>query len=130
MEPDRLRFDFTHGKPIDQVQIREIEDWINTTALQSIRPVIKEYPLQKAIDMGSIAVFSEKYGEVVRVVDFPKVTMELCGGTHVEDLSRIYPFKILSEGSVAAGICTGRCPLSEIIVPVLPMLTIFALASR
>ncbi|KFH66522.1 alanyl-tRNA synthetase [Podila verticillata NRRL 6337] len=103
VEPDRLRFDFTHGKPIDHAQIREIEDWINTTALQSVRPVIKEYPLQKAIDMGSIAVFSEKYGEVVRVVDFPKVSMELCGGTHVEDLSRIYPFKILSEGSVAAG---------------------------
>ncbi|KAG0017741.1 hypothetical protein BGZ82_000674 [Podila clonocystis] len=103
VEPDRLRFDFTHGKPIDQVQIREIEDWINATALQSVKPVIKEYPLQKAIDMGSIAVFSEKYGEVVRVVDFPKVSMELCGGTHVEDLSRIYPFKILSEGSVAAG---------------------------
>ncbi|KAF9311770.1 hypothetical protein BG003_007041 [Podila horticola] len=103
VEPDRLRFDFTHGKPIDQAQIREIEDWINATALQSVKPVIKEYPLQKAIDMGSIAVFSEKYGEVVRVVDFPKVSMELCGGTHVEDLSRIYPFKILSEGSVAAG---------------------------
>ncbi|KAG0337166.1 hypothetical protein BG000_005736 [Podila horticola] len=103
VERDRLRFDFTHGKPIDQAQIREIEDWINATALQSVKPVIKEYPLQKAIDMGSIAVFSEKYGEVVRVVDFPKVSMELCGGTHVEDLSRIYPFKILSEGSVAAG---------------------------
>ncbi|KAF9335871.1 hypothetical protein BG006_010391 [Podila minutissima] len=103
VEPDRLRFDFTHGKPIDQAQIREIEDWINATALQSVKPVIKEYPLQKAIDMGSIAVFSEKYGDVVRVVDFPKVSMELCGGTHVEDLSRIYPFKILSEGSVAAG---------------------------
>ncbi|KAF9289085.1 hypothetical protein BGZ74_000795 [Mortierella antarctica] len=103
VEPERLRFDFTHGKPIDQVQIREIEDWINATALQSVKPVIKEYPLQKAIDMGSIAVFSEKYGDVVRVVDFPKVSMELCGGTHVEDLSRIYPFKILSEGSVAAG---------------------------
>ncbi|KAG0024722.1 hypothetical protein BGZ81_007615 [Podila clonocystis] len=103
VEPDRLRFDFTHGKPIDQAQIREIEDWINATALQSVKPVIKEYPLQKAIDMGSIAVFSEKYGEIVRVVDFPKVSMELCGGTHVEDLSRIYPFKILSEGSVAAG---------------------------
>ncbi|KAF9919616.1 hypothetical protein FBU30_010756 [Linnemannia zychae] len=103
VEPERLRFDFTHGKPIDQNQIKEIEDWINSMALQSVRPVIKEYPLQKAIDMGSIAVFSEKYGEFVRVVDFPKVSMELCGGTHVEDLSQIYPFKILSEGSVAAG---------------------------
>ncbi|GJJ78935.1 alanyl-tRNA synthetase [Entomortierella parvispora] len=103
VEPDRLRFDFTHGKPISQNQIHEIENWINTTALQSVQPVIQEYPLQKAIDMGSIAVFSEKYGDVVRVVDFPKVSMELCGGTHVEDLSKIYPFKILSEGSVAAG---------------------------
>ncbi|KAG0348023.1 hypothetical protein BG004_006317 [Podila humilis] len=103
VEPERLRFDFTHGKPIDNSQIQEIEDWINATALQSLRPVVKEYPLQKAIDMGSIAVFSEKYGDIVRVVDFPKVSMELCAGTHVEDLSRIYPFKILSEGSVAAG---------------------------
>ncbi|KAF9392514.1 hypothetical protein BGX21_011003 [Mortierella sp. AD011] len=103
VEPERLRFDFTHGKPVDQNQIREIEDWINATALLKLQPVIQEHPLQKAIDMGSIAVFSEKYGDVVRVVDFPKVSMELCGGTHVEDLSRIYPFKILSEGSVAAG---------------------------
>ncbi|KAF9292547.1 hypothetical protein BGZ68_003453 [Mortierella alpina] len=103
VEPERLRFDFTHGKPISPDQIREIEDWINTVALQSVQPVINEYPLQKAIDMGSIAVFSEKYGDIVRVVDFPKVSMELCGGTHVENLSKIYPFKILSEGSVAAG---------------------------
>ncbi|KAF9580277.1 hypothetical protein BGW38_003142 [Lunasporangiospora selenospora] len=90
VERDRLRFDFTHGKAINQGQIREIEDWINATALQTI-------------DMGSIAVFSEKYGDVVRVVDFPAVSMELCGGTHVEDLSKVYPFKIISEGSVAAG---------------------------
>ncbi|KAG0321026.1 hypothetical protein BGZ99_004174 [Dissophora globulifera] len=103
VEPERLRFDFTHGKAVDQKQIWAIEDWINALALQSVRPVIKEYPLQKAIDMGSIAVFSEKYGEIVRVVDFPEVSMELCGGTHVEDLSKIYPFKIVSEGSVAAG---------------------------
>ncbi|KAF9575526.1 hypothetical protein EC968_002787 [Mortierella alpina] len=103
VEPERLRFDFTHGKPISSEQIREIEDWINTVALQSVQPVINEYPLQKAIDMGSIAVFSEKYGDIVRVVDFPKVSMELCGGTHVDNLSKIYPFKILSEGSVAAG---------------------------
>ncbi|KAI1314946.1 hypothetical protein EDD11_001531 [Mortierella claussenii] len=103
VEPERLRFDFTYGKTVDQSQISQIEDWINSTALLSVRPVIQEHPLQKAIDMGSIAVFSEKYGEVVRVVDFPKVSMELCGGTHVEDLSKIYPFKILSEGSVAAG---------------------------
>ncbi|KAF9986425.1 hypothetical protein BGZ65_007629 [Modicella reniformis] len=75
VEPERLRFDFTHGKPVDQIQIREIEDWINAVALQSVQPVVK----------------------------FPKVSMELCGGTHVEDLSKIYPFKILSEGSVAAG---------------------------
>ncbi|KAK3827542.1 MAG: alanyl-tRNA synthetase [Benniella sp.] len=103
VEPERLRFDFTHGKPVDPNQIREIEDWINAIALQSVEPVIKEYPLQKAIDMGSIAVFSEKYSDIVRVVDFPEVSMELCGGTHAEDLSMIYPFKILSEGSVAAG---------------------------
>ncbi|KAF9166476.1 hypothetical protein DFQ26_007764 [Actinomortierella ambigua] len=103
VEPSRLRFDFTHGKALTNDQIREIESWINTVALQKLAPVIKEYPLQEAIDMGSIAVFSEKYGELVRVVDFPEVSMELCGGTHVADLSNIYPFKIISEGSVAAG---------------------------
>ncbi|KAI8354926.1 alanyl-tRNA synthetase [Mortierella sp. GBAus27b] len=103
VEPERLRFDFTHGKPVDANQIQEIEDWVNTAALQSVQPVIKEYPLQKAIDMGSIAVFSEKYSDIVRVVDFPDVSMELCGGTHVEDLSKVYPFKVVSEGSVAAG---------------------------
>ncbi|KAG0225265.1 hypothetical protein BGW41_004744 [Actinomortierella wolfii] len=103
VEPSRLRFDFTHGKPLTADQIREIETWINTVAVQRLAPEIKEYPLQEAIDMGSIAVFSEKYGELVRVVNFPEVSMELCGGTHVDDLSRIYPFKIISEGSVAAG---------------------------
>ena len=61
--------------------------------------------LTDAVESGAIAAFSEKYGEMVRVIDVPGVSRELCGGTHVDNIHRLYPFKILNETSVAAGKC-------------------------
>ncbi|KAI9279025.1 alanyl-tRNA synthetase [Umbelopsis sp. AD052] len=103
VEPARLRFDFTYGKPVSSKQLQQIEDWINEVALTDAKTKTRHFPLQKAIDAGAIAVFSEKYSDLVRVVEVPEVTKELCGGTHVTNLRQLYPFKIVSESSVAAG---------------------------
>ncbi|GAB5589560.1 hypothetical protein Unana1_04460 [Umbelopsis nana] len=103
VEPARLRFDFTYGKPVTASQLQQIEDWVNEMALSDAKTRTRHLPLQKAVEAGAIAVFSEKYSELVRVVEVPEVTKELCGGTHVTSLRQLYPFKIVSESSVAAG---------------------------
>ncbi|KAK9729665.1 hypothetical protein K7432_000072 [Basidiobolus ranarum] len=103
VENGRLRFDFTHGKQLSQDQIEQIEEWVNQAALSAIALETKELPLQDAIDSGAVASFTEKYSEVVRIIDIPNFSKELCGGTHVRNTKSIYPFKIVSEGSVAAG---------------------------
>ncbi|ORY05644.1 alanyl-tRNA synthetase [Basidiobolus meristosporus CBS 931.73] len=103
VESSRLRFDFTHGKPLSPNQVELIEEWVNQAALSSTKVVTKELPLQEAIASGAVASFAEKYGETVRVIDIPELSKELCGGTHVHNTESIYPFKIVSEGSVAAG---------------------------
>ncbi|KAM3581720.1 hypothetical protein VKS41_005882 [Umbelopsis sp. WA50703] len=103
VEPGRLRFDFTYGSAVTPNQLQQIEDWVNEMALSDVKTRTLHLPLQKAIDSGAIAVFSEKYSELVRVVEVPEVTKELCGGTHVTSLRQIYPFKIINQSSVAAG---------------------------
>jgi alanyl-tRNA synthetase len=69
VEPARLRFDFTYGKPVSSKQLQQIEDWINGVALTDAKTKTRHFPLQKAIDAGAIAVFSEKYSDLVRVVE-------------------------------------------------------------
>ncbi|KAJ2957606.1 hypothetical protein NQZ79_g6713 [Umbelopsis isabellina] len=103
VEPGRLRFDFTYGSAITPNQLEQIENWVNEMALTDVKTRTLHLPLQKAVDSGAIAVFSEKYSELVRVVEVPEVTKELCGGTHVTSLRQIYPFKIINQSSVAAG---------------------------
>ncbi|OBZ85392.1 Alanine--tRNA ligase, mitochondrial [Choanephora cucurbitarum] len=103
VEPRKLRFDFTYGKPLKPKELDQIEDWINQAALVGGKTEVRQMRLTDAVNEGAIAAFSEKYGEVVRVIDVPGVTKELCGGTHVTDIKKIYPFKILNETSVAAG---------------------------
>ncbi|KAI8384644.1 alanyl-tRNA synthetase [Radiomyces spectabilis] len=103
VEPSKLRFDFTYGKPIKAEQLLELEDWVNKVALTGVYTSIKHMKLLEATSAGAIAAFSEKYGDVVRVIDVPGVGKELCGGTHVDNVRKLYPFKILSETSVAAG---------------------------
>lgn len=103
VEPKRLRFDFTYGKPLKQTQLDEIENWVNTVAMTGGDTQVQHMKLTDAVQSGAIAAFSEKYGDIVRVVDVPGVSKELCGGTHVDNVRKLYPFKILNETSVAAG---------------------------
>ncbi|KAI7853396.1 alanyl-tRNA synthetase [Circinella umbellata] len=103
VEPKKLRFDFTYGKPLTPTQLDSIEKWINDAAMKGGETHIHHMKLTDAVESGAIAAFSEKYGETVRVIEVPGVSRELCGGTHVDDIRRLYPFKILNETSVAAG---------------------------
>ncbi|RCI06035.1 hypothetical protein CU098_008606 [Rhizopus stolonifer] len=103
VEPTKLRFDFTYGKPLKQKELDAIEDWVNHIAATGGPTFVQHMKLSDAMNAGAIAAFSEKYGEVVRVIDVPGVSKELCGGTHVDNIRKLYPFKILNETSVAAG---------------------------
>ncbi len=102
--PDRLRFDFTHFAALDEETLTKIERIVNQ-AIRDNQPVeTKEMPLLEAIKAGAIAIFEEKYADIVRVVAIPGWSKELCGGTHVKRTGDIGYFKILSESSVAAGV--------------------------
>ncbi|KAI7905661.1 alanyl-tRNA synthetase [Cokeromyces recurvatus] len=103
VEPNKLRFDFTYGKPLKEEELNQIENWVNDVALRGSDTIVKHMKLSDAIQSGAIAAFSEKYNETVRVIDVPGVSKELCGGTHVDNIRKLYPFKILNETSVAAG---------------------------
>jgi alanyl-tRNA synthetase len=102
--PDRLRFDFAHPRPMTQDEIRAVEEHVNRAILEDIDVRIEEKPYREAIALGAMALFGEKYGDVVRVVMVPGVSTELCGGTHVRHTGDIGLFRIVSESGVAAGI--------------------------
>ena len=106
--PDRLRFDFTHSQAVDGQTLSQIEASINNTVLRNL-PVAVEYMGQKeAVAAGAMALFGEKYGDVVRTIKIgdPQnpYSFELCGGLHVHETSDIGPFRFVSEGAVAAGV--------------------------
>jgi alanyl-tRNA synthetase len=101
---DRLRFDFNLSRPITAAEIEQIEDQVNTWIAEAHAAQIVVMPLTEAKAKGATAMFGEKYGDEVRVIDFPGVSMELCGGTHVGNTAEIGLFKIISESGVAAGI--------------------------
>ena len=102
--PGRLRFDFTHHSPVNPEQVRAIEAWVND-AIFAANPVeTAERPYDEAVADGAMALFGEKYGDVVRVVSIPGLSTELCGGTHVSNTAMIGLFVIVSEGGVGAGI--------------------------
>ena len=104
VRPDKLRFDFTHGKPLAPEELRAIEDQVNEWILES-RPVRAIHTTRRrAEEMGAMALFGEKYGDEVRVIEVEDVSRELCGGTHVRGTSEIGVFKILHEGSSAANV--------------------------
>ncbi len=102
--PDRLRFDFTHHGPVPAERLAEIEEIVNTEVWRSSPVTLRELPYQEARALGAMALFGEKYGDVVRVVTVPGFSMELCGGTHVRNTSQIGVFKIVTESGVAAGV--------------------------
>ena len=102
--PDRLRFDFTHHGPVKPDALVEIEAHVNR-AIWAARDVLREEkPYKDAVASGAMALFGEKYGDVVRVITIPGLSIELCGGTHVRNTSEISLFHIISETGVAAGV--------------------------
>ncbi|MBU7216813.1 alanine--tRNA ligase [Staphylococcus gallinarum] len=104
VESDRLRFDFSHFGPMNDNEIAEVERRVNEEIWNSINVNIKEMSISDAKAMGAMALFGEKYGDVVRVVDMSPYSIELCGGTHVNNTSEIGLFKIVSESGTGAGV--------------------------
>jgi alanyl-tRNA synthetase len=104
VEPPRLRFDFTHYAALDAAEIEEIERIVNEQILRNTPVSTEVLPLEQAVASGAMALFGEKYGDQVRVVSVPEFSKELCGGTHVGRTGDIGVFKIVSEGSISAGI--------------------------
>lgn len=101
---DRLRFDFNYNQAVTPEQIQEIETQINTWIAEAHGTETEVMPIAKAKAKGAVAMFGEKYGAEVRVMDVPGVSMELCGGTHVKNTSEIGLFKIVTEAGVASGV--------------------------
>ncbi len=101
---NKLRFDFNSSKPVSEDQIRKVESLVNSWIIQNHSLVIKNMPKSEALEKGALAMFGEKYGDEVRVVDVPGVSMELCGGTHVKTTSELGCFKIISEEGISAGV--------------------------
>lgn len=104
VEDGRLRFDFSHFEAMTAEQIKETERIVNQKILESIDVTVQELPIEEAKKIGAIALFGEKYGDVVRVVSVGDYSIEFCGGTHLTNTSQCGLFKIISEGGVAAGV--------------------------
>ena len=119
VEPDRLRFDFTHFEGITPEQLAAVDAFVNDAVLEGIPVVTEVLPIEEAKKKGAVAMFGEKYGDVVRVVEMGDVSMEFCGGTHLDNTAKVGLFRIKSEGSVASGVrrieaITGKQTLAEI----------------
>ena len=101
---DHLRFDFNFSRPLTLEELQQVEEQINTWIAEARDTQTETMPIAEAKAKGAIAMFGEKYEDVVRVMDVPGVSMELCGGTHVNNTAEIGLFKITSEGSVSSGV--------------------------
>lgn len=101
---DRLRFDFNCPRALTPDEVQQIEEQVNSWIAEAHAAKVEVLPLAEAKARGAVAMFGEKYGEEVRVIDFPSVSMELCGGTHVSNTAEIGVFKIISEAGVASGV--------------------------
>jgi len=102
--PDRLRFDFSHFKALTQEELHKIEDLVNEEIWNGRSVRVAQMAFDEAIKSGAIALFEEKYGDVVRLVEIPGLSKELCGGTHVSNTADIGVFFIVQESSVAGGV--------------------------
>lgn len=102
--PDRLRFDFSNFEPVTAQQLADVEELVNNEILKGQDVVIRQMNKEDAVKEGAMALFGEKYGDVVRVVSVPGFSIELCGGSHVQNVGQIGMFKIVSETGVAAGV--------------------------
>ena len=101
---DRLRFDFTHFSAVTPEELKKVEEIVNEQIQNALEVVTKNLPIEEARKTGAQALFGEKYGDVVRVVDMGGFSVEFCGGTHVKNTSEIMALKIISESGVAAGV--------------------------
>ena len=101
---DRLRFDFTHFSAMTPEELKKAEDIVNEKIAAALPVIVKNMPIEEAKKTGAQALFGEKYGDIVRVVNMGDFSIEFCGGTHVQNTSEIAAFKILSETGVAAGV--------------------------
>lgn len=104
VDADRCRFDFSHFEAVTSEQIAEIEAIVNSNIFGAIPVTMTEMPIEEAKQLGAMALFGEKYGNIVGVVRAGDVSVEFCGGTHIDNTARLGLFKILSENSVAAGV--------------------------
>ncbi len=104
VEPDRLRFDFTHYSAVTAEEMAKIDAIVQSAVFEGYPIDVREMPIDEAKAMGATALFSEKYGDTVRVVNMGGYSIELCGGTHLDNTAKVGPFRIESEGSVASGV--------------------------
>ena len=116
--PDRLRFDFTHYSALTAEELAKVDAVVQAAVLEGYGIETKEMGIDDAKAMGATALFSEKYGDTVRVVNMGNYSIELCGGTHLDNTAKVGPFRIESEGSVASGVrrieaITGKETLAE-----------------
>jgi alanyl-tRNA synthetase len=102
--PDRLRFDFTHDAALGDDEIRAIEDLVNAWIETNAPARIRQMPYREAVESGAVAIFEEKYGDVVRVISFGDFSTELCGGTHARATGEIGLLKVVGESGIAAGV--------------------------
>ena len=102
--PERLRFDFTHFSPMTHEELAEVEKEVNRQIMKNVDLEIEEMPVDDAIKKGAMALFGEKYGDIVRVVNVPGFSCELCGGSHVPNTSVIGSFRIVGESGTGTGI--------------------------
>lgn len=118
VEPDRLRFDFSHFEAMTPEELSTVEALVNDWILNGYPVVTEVLPIEEAKRKGAIAMFGEKYGDMVRVVEMGDVSMEFCGGTHLDNTAKAGSFHIVSEGSVASGVrrieaITGKAVLAQ-----------------
>ncbi|MBQ7801624.1 MAG: alanine--tRNA ligase [Oscillospiraceae bacterium] len=104
VEPDHLRFDFTHYSALTAEEMAKVNSIVQNAILEGYGIVTREMPIEEAKRQGAMALFSEKYGDTVRVVNMGGYSVELCGGTHLDNTAKVGPFELVSEGSVASGV--------------------------
>jgi alanyl-tRNA synthetase len=102
--PDKLRFDFTHNKPLSREEIETIENWVNDQISAAHNVETNIQTPKEAVAAGALALFGEKYGDKVRVLKMGDASTELCGGTHVENTAQIRSFKLVTESGVSSGV--------------------------
>ena len=118
VEPDRLRFDFTHYSALTAEEMAKVDAIVQNAVLEGYSIDVREMGIEEAKQMGATALFSEKYGDTVRVVNMGGWSIEFCGGTHLDNTAKVGPFRIESEASVASGVrriesITGKACMEE-----------------